>query len=272
MNIKKQQVINKERLREVRNDLIVLVVISLFIGFLSPFGMTAMPWYKSVSFWLTTCTVGYLIYRPLLGLGANLLNKYIHNIWLSMAIGLVIASTLMACIAPWLVLLFFDFKLNLAEQFFSIFIRSLVIGGTISAVSTFKSEANKQKQLLAASQQTQSQQQQQLAQLDQQQQNKFIALLPLAKRGQLYCLEMSDHYVKVYTDKGHHMLLMRFKDALAMLENYDGLQTHRSWWVARDAVVSVAKDTRKVTLVLQNGLHVPVSRTYQEKVKLAGLF
>lgn len=69
---------------------------------------------------------------------------------------------------------------------------------------------------------------------------------------------MDDHYVKVYTDKGHHMLLMRFKDALALLENHPDLQTH-SWWVSLDAVSSVEKQSRKVTLLLKNQLSVPVS-------------
>ena len=99
-----------------------------------------------------------------------------------------------------------------------------------------------------------------------------MSLLPVDKRGELYCLEMDDHYVKVYTDKGHHMLLMRFKDALGLLEEFDGLQTHRSWWVSTQAVESVQKEQRKTTLVLKNQLRVPVSKTFNEAVKKAGLF
>ncbi len=262
---------NKSK-KEIKNDLIVLLVISLFIGFLSPFGMTAVPWYTSVLFWFTICFVGFVIYRPLVGAGARLLTKYTNNLWISVAICLVLASAIMAFAAHLVVFLFFDIKLDIAQEYFGAFTKSLVIGGAISAVSTFRSEAAKQKELLKQSQQIKLEQEQQLAQFSDKDLNKFIEQLPVEKRGQLYCLEMSDHYVKVYTDKGHHMLLMRFKDALAMLENHRGLQTHRSWWVATDAVESVKKQDRKTTLLLANGIEVPVSRTYQIQVKEAGLF
>ena len=272
MNNKNQLVNHMRPKREFINDLIVLMVISLFIGFLSPFGMTGIPWYVSVSFWFTVCFVGYLIYRPLVGAGAKMLNQYINSIWLCLGICLILASAIMAFIVPGVIVLFFDVEFNISQQYFSVFSKSLVIGGVISAISTFKSEALKQKQLLQQAQITQLEQDQKLAALSTQNSDKFIQQLPIEKRGKLYCLEMSDHYVKVYTDKGHHMLLMRFKDALAMLEDHQGLQTHRSWWVALDAIVTVKKEARKTTLVLANDLEVPVSRTYQKPVKEAGVF
>ena len=80
---------------------------------------------------------------------------------------------------------------------------------------------------------------------------------------------MDDHYLNVMTDKGEHLLLMRFKDALSKLEHYDGFQTHRSWWVAKEAVVDTKKEGRKLILILQNGTEVPVSQTYLANVKAA---
>lgn len=272
MNIKNQDVRQENKKREITNDLTVLVVTSLFIGFLSPFGMTGVPWYLSVAFWFTVCFAGYLIYRPLVGAGAKALSKYIKNIWLSVAICLLVASSIMAFVVPVLVMLYFDIELDFIEHYFSVFSKSLVIGGVISAVSTFKSEALKQKRMLEQAQQTNLEQDQKLERLSTENIDKFVQQLPVEKRGKLYCLEMADHYVKVYTDKGHHMLLMRFKDALSMLENHQGLQTHRSWWVAVDAVCSVKREARKITLVLENELEVPVSRTYQAQVKDAGIF
>ena len=62
---------------------------------------------------------------------------------------------------------------------------------------------------------------------------------------------------------------MRFKDALSKLEHYDGLQTHRSWWIAKEAVVDTKKEGRKLILVMQNGTEVPVSQTYLTNVKSA---
>lgn len=272
MIIKNQEVKNKETKPGWGNDLTVLVVISLFIGFLSPFGMTGVAWYLSVMFWFSVCFVGYLIYRPTLSLGVKALNQYIDNIWICVAICLVLASAIMAFIVPAIIMLYFDLELSISEQYFNIFSKSLVIGGVISAVSTFKSEAAKQKKMLEQAQLTKLEQEQKLEQLSNKDVDKFLQQLPVEKRGKLYCLEMSDHYVKVYTDKGHHMLLMRFKDALSLLEAHQGLQTHRSWWVALDAISKVKKESRKTTLVLENGLEVPVSRTYQAQVKTAGIF
>ena len=67
MNIKKQIDKLKSKKHEYLQDIIVLTVISLFIGFLAPFGMTELPWYFAVGFWFLVCFIGYLIYRPLLG-------------------------------------------------------------------------------------------------------------------------------------------------------------------------------------------------------------
>ncbi|MCL1125610.1 LytTR family DNA-binding domain-containing protein [Shewanella surugensis] len=89
-----------------------------------------------------------------------------------------------------------------------------------------------------------------------------MRFLPYDKRGELYCLEMSDHYLKVYTDKGHHMLLMRFKDALEMLVDASGFQTPRSWRVAKGAVLGRERAGRKLILALKNEIKFPVSRTY----------
>ncbi len=39
-----------------------------------------------------------------------------------------------------------------------------------------------------------------------------------------------------------------------------GLQVHRSWWVAADAVIDAERDGRNWRLRLSNGLIVPVAR------------
>ena len=100
---------------------------------------------------------------------------------------------------------------------------------------------------------------------------KLMAMLPIEKRGNLLCLQMDDHYLNVVTDNGQHLILMRFKDALDLLRDYPGLQTHRSWWVALEAVSSVRKEGRKHVLILSENIEVPVSKTYVENVKSAGL-
>jgi DNA-binding LytR/AlgR family response regulator len=95
--------------------------------------------------------------------------------------------------------------------------------------------------------------------------------LPLAVRGPVQHLEMQDHYVRVTTEKGSELVLMRMADAIADLGGEDGLQVHRSHWVAKNAVVSSRREKGRVVLTLPHGTEVPVSRTFAPAVKEAKL-
>jgi DNA-binding LytR/AlgR family response regulator len=57
------------------------------------------------------------------------------------------------------------------------------------------------------------------------------------------------------------LLLMRLQDAIAELDGLEGMQVHRSWWVARAAVSAIRRDDRSLRIVLENGMEVPVSRS-----------
>jgi DNA-binding LytR/AlgR family response regulator len=63
---------------------------------------------------------------------------------------------------------------------------------------------------------------------------------------------------------------MRLSDAIAELEGLEGAQTHRSWWVARDAVEEARRDGERVTLVLKGGAEAPVSRPNIRPLREAG--
>ena len=43
---------------------------------------------------------------------------------------------------------------------------------------------------------------------------------------------MEDHYVRVFTDAGESLILLRLSDAMAEVRDVPGLQIHRSHWVA----------------------------------------
>ncbi|HHL32148.1 MAG TPA: LytTR family transcriptional regulator [Oceanospirillales bacterium] len=61
-----------------------------------------------------------------------------------------------------------------------------------------------------------------------------------------------------------------FWDKLLELQDYPGMQVHRSWWVAFAAIDRVKKQGRKTILVMNNGIEVPVSRKYQASVREKG--
>ena len=70
---------------------------------------------------------------------------------------------------------------------------------------------------------------------------------------------------------GEALILRRFGDALADVAALDGLRVRRSWWVARDAVQAAEREGERITLLISNGVRVPVSRTYLLAVREAGL-
>ena len=101
----------------------------------------------------------------------------------------------------------------------------------------------------------------------------FLEHLPMKYRdAELYAISSEDHYLRVHTSQGEELILMRLSDAVHDLKHADGLQTHRSWWVAGSAISEVTKDNGRLELKLKSGVSAPVSRTYQPAVKAANWF
>lgn len=92
---------------------------------------------------------------------------------------------------------------------------------------------------------------------------RFLKRLPMKLRGaNIYAVQAEDHYLRVHTDRGSDLILMRLSQAVEELDGFEGARTHRSWWVARDVVRSVERGNGRATLTLENGLKIPVSRRY----------
>jgi hypothetical protein len=93
-------------------------------------------------------------------------------------------------------------------------------------------------------------------------------LVPSKLRGaRVLAVQAQDHYVTLYTDRGTALVSMSFEEALARLSALDGARVHRSWWVARSAVVGVARGDGRATLELLEGTCAPVSRRYAKVLR-----
>lgn len=100
----------------------------------------------------------------------------------------------------------------------------------------------------------------------------FLERLPVKFRtSELWAISSEDHYLRVHTSLGSDLILMRLSDAERELGSVDGLRVHRSWWVSRTGIRSARRDGAKILLELKSGEDVPVSRSYQDAVKDAGL-
>lgn len=92
-------------------------------------------------------------------------------------------------------------------------------------------------------------------------------------RGRILALEAQEHYVKVHADPGEDFILYRFGDAVAEVSRrIEGLQVHRSYWVAQDAVTAVTQAGKTYRLTLRNGLEVPVSLSYRGAIQQHRIF
>ena len=102
---------------------------------------------------------------------------------------------------------------------------------------------------------------------------RFPDRLPFKLKGAVIrAVQSEDHYLRLHTDRGSDLILMRLSDALTELEGLEGAQTHRSWWVAKDAVRDVSRGDGRATLTLEGGIEAPVSRRYAKALRDAGWY
>lgn len=101
----------------------------------------------------------------------------------------------------------------------------------------------------------------------------LAARLPRRLRGAaILALQGEDHYVRVHTSAGEHLVWMRLTDAMSLLDGLDGRQTHRSWWVARGAVLAVKRGNGRAVLTLSTGRTAPVSRRFAASLRADGWY
>jgi DNA-binding LytR/AlgR family response regulator len=90
------------------------------------------------------------------------------------------------------------------------------------------------------------------------------------RQGRLIAIEAEDHYLRIHTDAGSDLVLLRMVDACALLPEEAGARVHRSWWAARGAAERLSRQSGKAELMLRGGLSVPVSRAMQSSLRDQG--
>jgi hypothetical protein len=86
----------------------------------------------------------------------------------------------------------------------------------------------------------------------------------------ILCLQMEDNYVRVHRQDGSTLHLMPLHQAIGRYGKSNGLQVHRSWWVASHAVERAERDVRNWRLRLRNGVTVPIARNRINAVRRQG--
>lgn len=93
---------------------------------------------------------------------------------------------------------------------------------------------------------------------------------PKLAGGRLLALEAEDHYLRVHSDRGSELILLRMRDAVDELGTEAGWKPHRSFWLSADAGGQAVRRGQAWQIVLDGGLTVPVSKTAIQEMRSAG--
>jgi hypothetical protein len=93
----------------------------------------------------------------------------------------------------------------------------------------------------------------------------------VASLDQVHGVMAEDHYLRLWLADGRApLILYRFGDAVRELAGCDGLQIHRSAWVAAAAVTGARRQGRRWQLLIIGGHSLPVSEAAQKAVRARG--
>jgi len=97
---------------------------------------------------------------------------------------------------------------------------------------------------------------------------EFWQKVPKSLGRDLVAISAELHYLRVHTVTGDALILFAFGRAVELLDDADTCQIHRSHWVRLPHVDDVLTGNGAMTCVMDNGLKLPVSRTYRKALKL----
>ena len=240
-----------------RRGLIVATVAAFAMTLTGAFGTGSIPLIPRLFYWLVVMEAGALIGVGVT-IGMHAWGKLAERPWLEGgAISLLIALPLTLVVLGTTVA-FFGARSIAASGIFFLFAMVLVVTAVITAINYATTHPALPPPSEAPPQPVRP---------------RLAERLPRHLReARIHALQAEDHYLRVHTDAGSDLILMRLGDAIPELAPLDGARTHRSWWVAREAVQSVARKDGRAELTLPGGVIAPVSRSAYPELRDAGWF
>lgn len=236
---------------------VTVIAIGAFLTFTNPFGATStLPLWGAFSYWTGLVAIGWYggsLISGGLRLVAPKLNSLVHHVLATVLVSFLVATAILIVqraigqvvpLSYWprLYVLVLGISAGVATVSWLV---ERAFGGPAGVVTHALPEARV----------------------------RFLDRLPPKLKGAVvYAVSSEDHYLRLHTSKGADLILMRLSDAVVELEGLEGAQTHRSWWVARDAVEGSRRDGDKVFLTLKGGIEAPVSRPNVRPLREAGWF
>jgi hypothetical protein len=269
--------------RRLAIETFLMVVTGLIFGIIGPFGTFEIPLVPRVLLWILMILAGYPIFRALGTVASWLAETTSVPYALALPLALTIAAMPMSFIVAGLFMRVDPLTAVKDPAFLAFYLQVWVVGlivhGAMTLVmrqpvieavapSTLPSDIRTTEPAPMAMPATPPADAPNGASSGA---SAGASSLPLPPGfGPLLALKAEDHYLRAYAPDREEMFLMRLRDAVAILPADAGVQVHRSWWVAHDAVRSVARDGRASVLTLRNGVEVPVARDRMAAAKAAG--
>ena len=243
-----------DRRRTFLRGLIVAALGGVFLAVTGAFGSAGASLPLRLVYWVLVMVLGGL-WGHLCGLVVSRFVDSDERPWLSIAV-MVVVITGPLCVIVWAATgLFFAQKLYPLAVLPQLIVPVVVITAAVTTLNVFLGRAVP-IQTHAAPPETAARP------------VRFLDRLPLKLKGAtIRAVQAEDHYLRIHTDRGSDLILMRLSDAVEELEGLEGAQTHRSWWVAREAVRAVERGDGRATLTLDGGLSAPVSRRYARMLR-----
>lgn len=273
---------SRSRIRRFFVGIGVSMATGVILALLGPFGtFGAVGIGKRLVYWVGLLVGGYVIYAPVT-VGGMALARSLRL----PAAGMIVSCAMLASLAMTMVVwrtneIVSEFdngpaSMPTVEQFFMLYGYVLLIGLFMTAQLWWSASRNERAEAaerheperLLSPQEDLSPQEETPA--DAETGPAFLQRLPAGHDGTIYALESEDHYVRVHGDGRSDLILMRLADAISEMDGVDGLQVHRSWWVARDAFMDMKRNGRSAMLTLPGNLVAPVSRGNMAALKAAG--
>jgi hypothetical protein len=265
--------------REWAKDLATATVIGVFLGVIGPFGsFYGGALELRIPYWVANMWIGFVVLSTVVRFSMKAAMRLDLPVWFTLAIGVAVGSLPLGFLVGWFSALFWPGNHGRFSDFGVWYGQTLVVAEPCSFAYYFFGDRGWRRAVHDAQDQTAcgpgdpqtAGDPPAEASTPKNGGPSFLNRLPSRIGQDLLCLQMEDHYVRAHTERGSDLILIPLKDAIAELGDVEGLQVHRSWWVARAAVVAPVANGRNLSLRLINGQEVPVSRASVAKLKLAG--
>lgn len=253
--------------RRIIVDLAAMTVIGVFLAIIGPFGSIAAPLSERLVTWIGFAWLGYACYRPMQGIATWGERMLALPRW-----GMLAAAVLVGTVPMTVAVLAINtvplgsLRWPGLEVAMATYFSVLVIGGAVTVLfNLVQGTPRAPVPVMAQAPAPQpapvpAPAPAPLPIPSPPPPNPLLDQLPAELGSEIVALEMEDHYVRVHTALGSALVLMRLRDAMALVKETEGMQVHRSWWVARAAVEDVLRDGRNVRLKLPRGIEAPVAR------------